>query len=476
MTTRERSRTGVRAAVAVALAGVTLLGAVAAWAAPAAGGRKSVSDQILEILLEKKIITPEKYEALRRQVLAERAERQRRRRRQYRVKYRPGKGLALERGDGADSLALTGRLQLDAKAFTSRSGDHASFFVRRARLAARVKWHEHFRAFVELEMGKGKTGLNDAFLEIYWRPALRLRLGQFKQPFSMEELYSDNWIWTMERSLADSLVPGRDIGVMLHGSLAGGALYYAASVYNGNGKNRAADTDGAKDLAGRVVVAPLRGRGGGLFRDFYLGAAATWGRQDAGAADWWRGGKLTTAAGNTWFRVDPAVRQNGVRSRLGGELFWSLGPLAFMGELARSEFHGLEKDGRSYDLGLWGGYAMVSWLITGEHAGFKDGKPAAIRPRRDFSWGEGGGWGAWQLVLRYDWLQADSGWRDHGLVDPGLYADGAWGWTVGLNWYLNHMVRCMLDFFDYRFAQPVLIHSQAVDQEQGFLGRIQIVY
>lgn len=476
MTSRERSRTGVRVAVVMALAGVALLFGTTAWAGPTVEGKKSVSDQILEILLEKKIITPEKYEALRRQVLAERAERDRQRRQQYRVKYRPAKGLTLERGDGVNSVALTGRLQLDAKAFTSHSGDHASFFVRRARLAARVKWHKYFRAFVELEMGKGKTGLNDAFLEIYWRPSLRLRFGQFKQPFSLEELHSDNWIWTMERSLADSLVPSRDIGVMLHGSLAGGGLYYAASVYNGNGKNEAADTDDAKDLAGRVVVAPLRGRGGGLFQDFYLGAAATWGRQDASAADWWRGGKLTTAAGNTWFRVDPAVRQNGVRSRLGGELFWSVGPLAFMGELARTEFDGLEKDGLTYDLALWGGYAMASWMITGEHAGFKDGKPTAIKPRRNFSWGEGGGWGAWQLVLRYDWLQADSGWRDHGLVDPALYADRAWGWTVGLNWYVNDMVRCMLDFFDYRFAQPVLIHSQAVDQEQGFLGRIQIVY
>ena len=466
----------LRAGMLALAAAVLVLAGGAAGAAPAQGAKKSVSDQILEILLEKKIITQEKYQDLRRQVLAEQAAREKAQEQQYRLKYRPAKGLALEQNHGSNSIALTGRLQLDAKAFTSHSGDNASFFVRRARIAARVKWYKYFRAFVELEMGKGKTGLNDGFLEIYWRPSLRLRFGQFKQPFSLEEMHSDNWTWTMERSLADSLVPSRDIGFMVHGSLAQDALYYAFSVYNGGGKNHASDTDGSKDLAGRVVAAPLRWAGGGVFQDFYLGAAATWGNQDATAGDWWRGGKLVTAAGNTWFLVDPSVRQNGARTRLGGEVFWSVGPVAFMGELARTDFDGLDLEGDTYDLSLWGGYAMFSWLITGEHAGFKGGKPSAIRPRRNFELGQGRGWGAWQAVLRYDWLKADSGWRDYGLVNSAAYADQARGWTVGLNWYLNDMVRCMVNFFDYRFEQPVIIHSLAVDKEQGFLGRIQIVY
>ncbi len=473
MNSRERRRGNAWQVAVLALATAVLM---LSGAAQAAGTKKSVSDQILDILLEKKIITQEKYLALRRQVLAEQAARKKEQNQRYQLKYRPAKGLSLERNDGSHGIALTGRLQLDAKAFTSDSGDNASFFVRRARIAARIRWHTYFRAFVELEMGKGKTGLNDGFLEIYWRPALRLRFGQFKQPFGMEEMHSDNWIWTMERSLGDSLVPSRDIGFMVHGSLAGGAFYYAASLYNGSGKNDASDTEGSKDLAGRVVAAPLRWTGGGLFKDFYLGAAATWGNQEASAGDWWRGGKLVTAAGNTWFLVDPSVRQNGARTRLGGELFWSVGPVAFMGELARTDFDGLELDGNTYDLSIWGGYAMASWLITGEHADFKGGKPSAIKPRRNFELGKSGGWGAWQAVLRYDWLKADSGWLDYGLVNRAAYSDQARGWTAGLNWYLNDMVRLMLNFFDYRFEQPVTIHSLAVDKEQGFLGRIQIVY
>ncbi len=476
MTTREIGRSIRRGTALVMTAAMLVLGGATARAAQAGGLRKSVSDQILGILLEKKIITQKRYQALRREVLAERAAREREQKQRYRIKYRPARGLNLERNDGSNSLALTGRLQLDAKAFTSHSGDHASFFVRRARIAARVKWHRYFRAFVELEMGKGKAALNDGFLEIYLDPGLRLRFGQFKQPFSLEEMHSDNWTWTMERSLGNWLVPSRDIGIMVHGSLARDAFYYAASLYNGSGKNRASDTEGSKDLAARVVAAPLRGAGGKLFQDFYLGAAATWGKQEAAAGDWWRGGKLVTSAGNTWFLVDPSVRQDGARTRLGGELFWSLGAVAFMGELAQTRFEGLKKGGDTYDLSIWGGYAMASWLITGEHAGFKGGKPLAIKPRRRFAWGRSGGWGAWQAVLRYDWLKADPGWLDYGLVNRAAYSDQARGWTVGLNWYLNDMVRLMLNFFDYRFEQPVLIRSLAVDREQGFLGRIQIVY
>ena len=457
---------------AAALACLVAAAALAGEAKP----RKTVAEQILDILLERKIVSQEKYQELKAQVLAERAAAQAQAAKGYEIKYRPAKGLAVVSRDGSNSLALTGRLQIDAKAFTKESGDHSAFYVRRARLAAKVKWHRYYSAFVEAEFGKGKASLNDAYLNIAWWKPLKFKFGQFKQPFSLEELHSDNWIWTIERSLVNSLAPSRDIGVMAYGELGRKAAWWYLALSNGQGKNEANDQNEGKDLAGRLVLAPLRFTGRPLFKDLYLGGSVTWGNQGSAAPDWWNGGRLKTQAANTWFQVGQDVRQDGRRTRYGAELFWSYGPLAFMGEVVKADFEGLKLGSWDRSLSIWGGYAQATWLLTGEHPTFGNGVPRAIVPRRPFGLGPGAGWGAWQLVLRYDRVQADSDWRNLGYVDPSLYADGAQGWTLGLNWYLNDMTRCMLNFFDYRFDQHVLIHSTRVDGEQGFLGRIQVVF
>jgi phosphate-selective porin OprO/OprP len=446
------------------------------FAQPKQAPQKSVSEQILDILLERKIVSQQKYQELKAQVEAERKQRQQAAASGYQIKYQPAKGLALSSKDGANSVALTGRLQVDGKAFTQDSGDHASFYVRRARLAARVKWHHYYHAFVEAEFGGGKAGLNDAYLDIAWWPQLRFKFGQYKQPFSLEELQSDNWIWLTERALINSLAPSRDIGMMAYGELGRGDLYWYLSLSNGQGKNVASDQNSGKDLAARVVGAPLRFTKRPLFKDLYLGGAVTWGNQNSLASDWWRDGKLVTPARHTWFQVDGGVRQNGVRLRYGAELFWSVGPVAFMGELVRVQFDGLQLGALNKDLAIWGGYGQVSWMLTGEHVGYKGGKPSAVRPRRAFGWGPGAGWGAWQLAARYDYCSADPGWRDYGFVDATRYSSAGRGLTLGVNWYINDMVRAMLDFFDYEFDQQILVNDVPQDSEQGFLARVQVVF
>ncbi len=438
--------------------------------------KKSVSEQILEILLERKIVSQEKYDELKSQVVAERADAAAAAKRGYDIKYRPAKGVAIVSNDGQNSVALTGRLQIDGKAFTKDTGDNSSFYIRRARLAAAAKWHKYYSALVEAEFGKGKARLNDAYLNIGWWKSLQFKFGQFKQPFSMEELHSDNWIWTIERSLINSLAPSRDIGLMTYGELGQGTAYWYLALSNGQGKNETNDQNEGKDIAGRFVVAPLRHTGNSLFRDLYVGGSATWGDQDSTASDWWNGGKLITPTSNTWFLVNGDVLQDGLRTRYGAEIFWSYGPFGFMGELVKADFAGLELNSVKRDLSIWGGYAQATWMITGEHPGYAKGKPASIQPERAFGLGPGEGWGAWQLVLRYDKVEADSDWRNLGFVNSSDYADGAQGWILGINWYLNDMTHFMLDFFDYTFDQDVLIKSTRVDGEQGFLGRIQLIF
>jgi phosphate-selective porin OprO and OprP len=53
--------------------------------------------------------------------------------------------------------------------------------------------------------------------------------GRFKQPFSLEELTSSNSIDFMERSYGNQVVPGKRLGMMLHGEPTKGITYGVSS-------------------------------------------------------------------------------------------------------------------------------------------------------------------------------------------------------------------------------------------------------
>jgi phosphate-selective porin OprO/OprP len=101
------------------------------------------------------------------------------------------------------------------------------------------------------------------------------------------------------------------------------------------------------------------------------------------------------------------------------------------------------------DLDFTGWYAQASWVITGEARRYSAdtatwGAPQVARP---FDWKKGQ-WGALELAVRYSLVDLDDNAGDRLLATP---ADGIRGgeqqvWTAGLNWYLNPVVRFMLDY------------------------------
>lgn len=150
--------------------------------------KKSVNEKILEILIEKKIISKEQYEDLVRQVREEEEARK------PKVVAGYNKGFYIETADKESKIKFDGRFHGDFKTYLGDHPDHASFFVRRARLCASGTLYKYYDFRVESEFGKGGSRLNDGFMNIHYWPFAQLKFGQFKTPFSMEELHSDNWI------------------------------------------------------------------------------------------------------------------------------------------------------------------------------------------------------------------------------------------------------------------------------------------
>src|SRR6185503_2440204 len=92
-------------------------------------------------------------------------------------------------------------------------------------------------------------------------------------------LQSGQSLLFVERSLANNIVPNRDVGVQVHGELAQGALGYQLALLDGvtDAGNIDGDTNDAKDLVGRVFVQPWRTKGDSPLRGLGFGIAGTTG-------------------------------------------------------------------------------------------------------------------------------------------------------------------------------------------------------
>jgi len=134
--------------------------------------------------------------------------------------------------------------------------------IPRARLTLSGELLKNIRFQITVDAVKSPA-LIDAMVDFLFNPAYGLRIGQYYVPVSLENNTSDREMDTILRSLVViALAPsrdlgsqGRDIGAMFMGQYS--IAEYYLGVFNGAGINKA-DTNKAKDVAGRLILHPLK--------------------------------------------------------------------------------------------------------------------------------------------------------------------------------------------------------------------------
>lgn len=159
------------------------------------------------------------------------------------------------------SLAFGGYLQLRLSAQRGEAAASAaqdSFQVRRARAGADGTFTEGVDFHVLVEFNRA-AALEHAEVRFTRFPQASLTLGQFKLPFSRENLASSKTLDFVERAQAvTALAPEKDIGAMLSGRFSSGRWAYRAAAVNGNGKNNASNDNGHFLSILRLEAEPLR--------------------------------------------------------------------------------------------------------------------------------------------------------------------------------------------------------------------------
>jgi phosphate-selective porin OprO/OprP len=160
-------------------------------------------------------------------------------------------------------------------------GKRSGFDIRRARLDLKGSITPYFAYRLQTEFAD-KPKILDANAEIRITDYFTLTIGQFKVPFSMENLASSNKLEMIDRSqVVEALVArgkdvignqnGRDIGIQAGGGFMKKngipVIEYRIGFFNGSGINIADTANDAKDVAARLVFNPIKGLsfGGGYY-------------------------------------------------------------------------------------------------------------------------------------------------------------------------------------------------------------------
>ena len=358
------------------------------------------------------------------------------------------KGFGLKSADGQFEYRLRGLVHLDYRDFSGDAFPSAvdGFIARRIRPTFEGTVFGKYGFRFTPEFGENKSAVVDAYLDARLDPAYQVRLGKFKPFVGLERLQSGADIKFIERSyVSNNILPNRDLGISLHGDVLGKKLNYAVGVFNGvtdGGENTTAqDVNSDKEFAARVFTTPFADSDGAL-RGLGFGIAGTHGKSvqsPSSSAVTGLPGYKTPGQANNFFTYANNVAANGTRSRWSPQAYYYNGPFGLIAEYAQvSQDLLLGASTRtSVENSAW--QIAGSWLLTGEDASFR-----GVKPYSRFVSGADGGWGAFELVARYQENEID---RSLPVAFRGSsYAFKAKSAAIGLNWYLNEASRLAVNF------------------------------
>lgn len=339
------------------------------------------------------------------------------------VKVSTKGGLEVESYDGESSFELGGRLMVDA-AFYDEDGNTLGdgTELRRARIEMEGTFQGDWGYELGVDVADGDADVKDAYLEYLGFWPGKLKVGQFKEPFSLEELTSSRYITFMERALPNSIAPGRNIGIGYHGY---GEQWTAAAGVFGEAFDDDADAEGDEGwgLTGRLTYSPLHEDR----RALHLGAAASWREpSDEKLVDF--DARPESHVTDVKYVNSGDITDVDDMRKYGLEAAWVQGPYSLQSEYMRAD---LSRGAGFGDVAMDGWYLYGSWFLTGESRDYKSKKGAfgRVKPR--------GKQGAWELAARYSVLDLNDG-----TITGGKEQNT----TLGVNWYINPQLRLMANY------------------------------
>jgi phosphate-selective porin OprO and OprP len=366
-------------------------------------------------------------------------------------------------GTSGVTAKLSGRLHMDYWTFPEADAGAINFegedpddrfHVRRARITVDGDITDNMLYKIEMDFANANSPVfKDLYIGFKELPFLQqVLIGNQKRPYGMDAMNSSRFTLFLERPLVVDLIneDQRRFGVQSWGSSEDESWNWRYGVFNLESFQDDGTYEGDNyqlEVAGRLARTywydeTSDGRGYG-----HVGISGSYAQPDGNAPS------AGSPRNEAQFRARPEARttsrwiDTGVIATtehyevLGLETVFNAGEFQVGGEWMELW---LQRDVGS-NLNFNGGYAYVSYFLTGEHTPWerKTGTLGRVKPFENFfmvnrcDGGTGSGWGAWQALLRYSY--ADFSNDDvQGGVGEHL--------TLGLNWYWNANAKVMLNY------------------------------
>jgi phosphate-selective porin OprO and OprP len=395
--------------------------------------------------------------------------------------------------DGANFVRLRGTLFADNRAYAGDSAAETAdtFLLRSVRPTIEGTFGGIYDFRFTPDFGGGRSIVVDAYAAARFNPGFVVTVGKFKPSVGLERLASEPDLRFMERGLPTLLVPNRDLGLQLSGEFAGGALAYQVGYFNGVTDGQSSDnlatpdveSDTGGDYAARVFVQPFINSENFNLRGLGFGIGSTWQDLDGSAANpylpsYRSQGQLSafsyranTAAGTT---PSNATFADGERLRFAPQLYYYRGSFGFLGEYTQ-----VQQDVSRTVAGVtlsdtlthnaWQG--QFSWFVTGEEESYRGFTPQT-------TWQPGKpGWGALELVARYQELDVDDdafAGGNNSFANPLTAISKETSYGVGVNWYPWNTVKLSLNYDRTSFEGGAATGDRP--DEQAIFSRFAINY
>jgi len=354
-----------------------------------------------------------------------------------------------------NSIKIGGRIQLDAATYSEDSSRHNDGTeIRRARLFAKVNLGKAWEYKFQYDFtSDGIDGIQDAYLDFKGLENYKIRMGHFKEAFSLQNMTSSKYVLFTERGLPHVFAEGRNPGLQLSGN---GENWSAAVGLYGDGLGGdAGDVDESLGASGRVTYAPIYKKS----RALHLGASASY--RSTGSTDTLRFRERPESHLTDTRLVDTGLFDADSYNRFVGEAAFISGPFHLQGEYYHTS---VDRDiSTNADLDFGGFYVEGGWFLTGESMNYKPSKGIYSRVTPKGIVGKGG-IGAWQVALRYSSLD---------LTDEDIIGGEEDNFTVGLNWYATSNIRFAANYVNVLDVEG---GTNDGDEPESFQIRTQVEF
>lgn len=426
------------------------------------------------------------------------------------VEIKKDGGIEFKSRDGNFKMAINGRLQVDSqmnvnqdlpssvsavggtatggnfdsKGMPATLNDGAG--LRRARLGVEGTFFKNTDYKFEYDFTRGNGlnagGITDAYIRQNFSKPFSVKVGAFKEPFSMEEATSNRYTTFIERNMATNTFVDNlntyKVGIGANYVEERWGVATSLQTEGVGGYNNAYGSDNKFDAPTSGSAIGVNGgvnrNGGGGDTGWEVNARVTgmpWmesktkflhigtsgsyinvnnnykadGSYSNGGLIFANGiganvdrsgilgtGNLTCTAsvGNCAAGVN---RQVNHLTRYGAESALVYGPFSAQGEYIQTDISGTGY----HDESLSGYYTYATYFLTGESRNYKSTTGAwdRIKPTRNFDMK--GGWGAWEIASGYDSINLNDGVIRGGRVSTA---------KLGVNWYPNPHMRVMTNY------------------------------